>query len=49
MTISEGIKQVGELESLLLRLGERFSCRKPRLRMQDYIRGLLGPVSRKNG
>src|SRR5581483_10874995 len=38
-----------ELESLLLRLGERFHRREPRLRMRDYVRGLLGPVSRKNG
>lgn len=53
MAISEGIEQVevwqAELESLLLRLGERFSRREPRLRMRDYVRGLLGPVSRKNG
>jgi SRSO17 transposase len=53
MAIVEDIEQVGvwqsELESLLLRLGERFHRREPRLRMRDYVRGLLGPVSRKNG
>jgi len=53
MAIFEDIEQVGvwqsELESLLLRLGERFHRREPRLRMRDYVRGLLGPVSRKNG
>ncbi|MEY9860057.1 SRSO17 transposase [Catenulispora sp. GAS73] len=53
MAIVEDIEQVGawqsELESLLLRLGERFARREPRLRMRDYVRGLLAPVSRKNG
>lgn len=53
MTIAEGVEQAGvwqtELDSLLLRLGERFHRREPRLRMRDYVRGLLGPVSRKNG
>lgn len=37
-----------ELESLLLRMGQRFSRIVPRRRMQDYARGLLGPVGRKN-
>lgn len=37
-----------ELESLLLRVGERFSRVEPRRRMRDYVRGLLGPVGRKN-
>ena len=53
MAISEGVEQVemwrAELESWLLRLGKRFHRREPRSRMQDYVRGLLGPVSRKNG
>lgn len=38
-----------ELESLLLRVGERFTRVEPRRRMRDYVRGLLGPVGRKNG
>jgi SRSO17 transposase len=38
-----------ELELLLLRVGERFSRVEPRRRMRDYVRGLLGPVGRKNG
>ncbi|WP_019073489.1 IS701 family transposase [Streptomyces hokutonensis] len=37
-----------ELESLLLRVGERFGRVEPRRRMRDYVRGLLGPVGRKN-
>lgn len=37
-----------ELESLLLRVGERFGRIEPRRRMRDYVRGLLGPVGRKN-
>ena len=53
MEIVEELEQVGvwqsKLESLLLRLGERFARREPRLRMRDYLRGLLAPVSRKNG
>jgi hypothetical protein len=53
VTIAESIEQAGvwqsELDSLLLRLGERFQRRELRLRMHDYVRGLLGPVSRKNG
>ncbi|WSA72820.1 hypothetical protein OG930_40780 [Streptomyces sp. NBC_01799] len=36
-----------ELESLLLRVGERFGRVEPRRRMRDYVRGLLGPVGRK--
>jgi SRSO17 transposase len=38
-----------ELEELFLRVGGRFSRVEPRRRMRDYVRGLLGPVSRKNG
>lgn len=38
----------GELESLLLRVGERFGRVEPRRRMRDYVHGLLGPVGRKN-
>lgn len=38
-----------ELEELFLRTGHRFSRVEPRRRMRDYIRGLLGPVGRKNG
>ena len=37
-----------ELDSLLLRVGQRFGRVEPRRRMQDYVRGLLGPVGRKN-
>lgn len=37
-----------ELQSLLLRVGERFGRVEPRRRMRDYVRGLLGPVGRKN-
>lgn len=37
-----------ELEDLLLRVGSRFARVKPRRRMRDYVRGLLGPVARKN-
>ncbi|MGP3638674.1 IS701 family transposase, partial [Streptomyces sp. 24-1644] len=36
-----------ELQSLLLRVGERFGRVEPRRRMRDYVRGLL-PVGRKN-
>jgi SRSO17 transposase len=38
-----------ELEELFLRVGGRFSRVEPRRRMRDYVRGLLGPVGRKNG
>ncbi|WP_128437475.1 IS701 family transposase, partial [Streptomyces cyaneus] len=38
-----------ELESLLVRVGGRFGRAEPRRRMRDYVRGLLGPVGRKNG
>jgi hypothetical protein len=31
-----------ELESLLLRVGERFGRVEPRQHMRDYVRGLLG-------
>jgi SRSO17 transposase len=37
-----------ELDSLMLRVGERFGRIEPRRRMRDYVRGLLGPVGRKN-
>jgi SRSO17 transposase len=37
------------LDDLFLRIGHRFPRVEPRRRMRDYIRGLLGPVSRKNG
>ena len=37
-----------ELESLLLRVGERFGRVELRRRMRDYVRDLLGPVGRKN-
>ncbi|GAB2473909.1 IS701 family transposase [Streptomyces incanus] len=37
-----------ELEELFLRTGARFSRVEPRRRMRDYVRGLLGPVGRKN-
>ncbi|MFC9846312.1 IS701 family transposase [Streptomyces sp. NPDC060223] len=38
-----------ELEEPFLRTGHRFRRVEPRRRMRDYIRGLLGPVGRKNG
>ncbi|MFE9454225.1 transposase, partial [Streptomyces sp. NPDC006739] len=38
-----------EPEELFLRTGHRFRRVEPRRRMRDYIRGLLGPVGRKNG
>ncbi|WP_412102001.1 transposase [Kitasatospora purpeofusca] len=38
-----------ELEELLLRVGVHFGRVEPRRRMRDYVRGLLGPVGRKNG
>ncbi|MFJ5724563.1 hypothetical protein [Streptomyces sp. NPDC093149] len=37
-----------ELDSLLLRVGERFGRAEPRRRMRDHVRGLLGSVGRKN-
>jgi SRSO17 transposase len=37
------------LGDLLLRIGSRFARVEPRRRMRDYVRGLLGPVGRKNG
>ncbi|MFD3729085.1 IS701 family transposase [Streptomyces sp. NPDC058671] len=37
-----------ELEELFLQVGHRFSRVEPRRRMRDYVRGLLGPVGRKN-
>jgi len=36
------------LEELFLRIGHRFPRVEPRRRMRDYVRGLLGPVGRKN-
>jgi SRSO17 transposase len=38
-----------ELENLFLRAGACFARVEPRRRMRDYVRGLLGPVGRKNG
>ncbi|MFB7669670.1 transposase, partial [Kitasatospora sp. NPDC056138] len=38
-----------ELGGLLLRIGARFTRVEPRRRVRDYVRGLLGPVGRKNG
>ncbi|RKE22140.1 SRSO17 transposase [Streptomyces sp. TLI_171] len=37
-----------ELTELFLRIGARFTRVEPRRRMRDYVRGLLGPVGRKN-
>uniref|UniRef100_UPI0038517364 IS701 family transposase n=1 Tax=Streptomyces triticiradicis TaxID=2651189 RepID=UPI0038517364 len=37
-----------ELEELFLRTGARFARVESRRRMRDYVRGLLGPVGRKN-
>ena len=37
-----------ELDDLFLTVGHRFRRVEPRRRMRDYVRGLLGPVSRKN-
>ena len=37
-----------ELDDLLLRVGGRFGRVEPRRRMRDYVRGLLGPIGRKN-
>ncbi|SFX54470.1 IS701 family transposase [Streptomyces atratus] len=37
------------LAELLLRIGGRFARVESRRRMRDYVRGLLGPVGRKNG
>jgi hypothetical protein len=38
-----------ELEEVLLRVGHRFGRVDLRRRTRDYVRGLLGPVGRKNG
>ncbi|MFI6476273.1 IS701 family transposase [Streptomyces sp. NPDC050516] len=38
-----------ELESVLARVAGRFGRADLRWRMRDYVRGLLAPVSRKNG
>ncbi|MFI1184648.1 IS701 family transposase [Streptomyces sp. NPDC020799] len=38
-----------ELDALFLRIGHRFGRADLRRRMRDYVRGLLAPVSRKNG
>ncbi|MFE3906361.1 IS701 family transposase [Streptomyces sp. NPDC059153] len=37
------------LAELLLRIGRRFARVESRRRVRDYVRGLLGPVGRKNG
>ncbi|MFJ2021900.1 IS701 family transposase [Streptomyces nodosus] len=37
-----------ELEELFLQTGARFARVEARRRMRDYVRGLLGPVGRKN-
>lgn len=37
-----------ELEELFLQTGARFCRVEARRRMRDYVRGLLGPVGRKN-
>ena len=37
-----------EFEELFLRTGARFCRVEARRRMRDYVRGLLGPVGRKN-
>lgn len=38
-----------ELEEVLFRVGHRFGRISLGRRMRDYVRGLLGPVGRKNG
>ncbi|MFG2880717.1 IS701 family transposase [Streptomyces sp. NPDC048337] len=38
-----------ELDELFLRIGHRFPRADLRARMRAYVRGLLGPVGRKNG
>lgn len=49
----EGMAEVeewaGELESVFARVAGRFGRADLRWRMRDYVRGLLAPVSRKNG
>jgi len=37
------------LEALHARIGGRFARAEPRRRVLAYLRGLLGPVGRKNG
>lgn len=37
-----------ELEDLFLRVSGRFGRAEVRRRVRDYVRGLLGPVGRKN-
>src|SRR6266851_3968301 len=53
MAIVEGLEQAEswseQLDALLMRVGDRFFRRETRYRMRDYVKGLLGPVGRKNG
>ena len=53
MAIVEGLEQAEswseQLDALLVRVGDRFFRRETRYRMRDYVKGLLGPVGRKNG
>ncbi|MEW9514592.1 transposase, partial [Streptomyces bacillaris] len=49
----EGVTEVGcwdaELESVFARVASRFARADLRWRMRDYVRGLLGRATRKNG
>ncbi|MFG3399511.1 IS701 family transposase [Streptomyces parvus] len=47
--ISEVVDWKAELELVFARVAGRFGRADLRWRMRDYVRGLLGPVGRKNG
>src|ERR687896_2256008 len=47
--IEEVRARAGGLEALHARIAGRFARAEPRRRVLAYLRGLLGPVGRKNG
>jgi hypothetical protein len=48
-TLEEVALWEGGLEALHARIASRFTRREPRWRVLAYLKGLLGPVERKNG
>jgi hypothetical protein len=49
MTREDAARCAQALDEVMDRIAPRFSRVEPRRRAQAYLRGLLGPVERKNG
>jgi SRSO17 transposase len=46
--VAEISRWMARLDELLVRVGDHVFRREPRLRMREYVKGLLGQVGRKN-